>query len=646
MSFSNEILVEANGLVKAFKDNVAVNNISLSVKAGKIFGIVGPDGAGKSTLLRMLTGILRADKGTVKIAGYDSVTQLANLKEQIAYMSQKYGLYPDLTVEENIRFYADLYGVKQKGLSERIDELLHFSYMHPFKKRQSARLSGGMKQKLQLVCALIHTPRVLILDEPTNGVDPVSRRDFWRMLQGLLEQGVSIVVSTSYLDEAERCHEIALMYGGNFMQVGTPDEIKKNSGGKILKWRSPSARRVFAGLDLDKAADMSIFGDTIKIYGSDNVDEEVNQLNKVAKERNCQGEWIEAVSPTLEDVFVKLVRTKHKTSKAKSVVFNNKPAIAKEKFSADLSNLTKTFGDFTAVDHFSLQVKPGEILGFLGPNGAGKSTTIRMLCGLLIPTSGEGKVAGFDLATESESLKKHIGYMSQKFSLYDDLSVLENIRFYGGIYGLDGEKLKEKEAWALELSNLVNERDIKTGILGLGFKQRLALVCALLHEPLMVFLDEPTSGVDPLTRRQFWNMIYDLSGMGVTVFVTTHYMEEAEFCDRVAFINRGKLMAVDSPENLKKHTIADKIICIKDFNNKDALQSLVDNKQTKDAYFFGADIHLIIPHLVNTEAFFKQTLPQYVENLKYHEIKPEMEDVFVNLSASHFIDKTGKEYSQ
>lgn len=641
-----EILVEAHELVKSFKDNVAVNNVSLRVKAGKIFGIVGPDGSGKSTLMRILSGILKADKGTVQIAGYDSIKELANLKENIAYMSQRYGLYPDLTVEENVRFYADLYGVELKGLTKRIDELLHFSYMHPFKNRLSDRLSGGMKQKLQLVCALIHTPRVLILDEPTNGVDPVSRRDFWRMLQGLIVKGVSIVVSTSYLDEAERCHEVALMYDGKFMQVGTPEDIKRAAGGKILKWKSDYAREVFLRLEQKNSSDLSIFGNTIKIYTQNSAEKEVKQINQISDSGNWHGVWLEETSPGLEDIFVDLVKKQHDYLQAQPVIFNHNPSTAKNKFSAELFELTKQYGDFTAVSKLTLKVKPGEILGFLGPNGAGKSTTIKMLCGLLTPTSGNGNVAGFDLKTESEMLKQNIGYMSQKFSLYDDLTVVENIRFYGGIYGLDREKLEEKTQWALKLSNLTSEKNIKTGILSLGFKQRLALVCALLHEPEMVFLDEPTSGVDPLTRRQFWSMIYDLSEIGVTVFVTTHYMEEAEFCDRVAFINSGKLMMVDSPDNLKKKTITDKIVKLFNVNDLNILNNLRNTQKVKDAYFFGSDIHFLVAQECNIEALLNEIYLNSTRKLKYREIEPSMEDVFVNLSASHFLDKEKKEYSQ
>ena len=577
----------AENLCKSFSGNRAVDSVVLSIQPGEIFGIVGPDGAGKSTLLRMLASILPPDSGRAEVCGYHSLSQADEIKNRIAYMSQRFGLYPDLSVEENVRFYADMYSVPENGLEQRIDELLHFSYMHPFKKRLAGRLSGGMKQKLQLICALIHTPEVLILDEPTNGVDPVSRRDFWRMLQNLSDKGVSIAVSTSYLDEAERCHRLALMHDGKFFKVGSLREIIAESGVEILVWRGDNAKKLYA--ELKQQEDISgirLFGDSVRVNKTSEITRLRTAISRIAADRKLEGHWETDDKTNLEDVFVKYLATQSPSGRPGISHFSPHPQNFADGSSVKISCLSREFDDFTAVDNISLEVKQGEIFGFLGPNGAGKSTTIRMLCGLLVPSSGTGTVAGFDLFSESEKIKRNIGYMSQKFSLYVDLSVRENISFYGGIYGLSGSHFTQRVAWALELAGLEGLENSPVKALSLGFRQRLALACALLHEPVIVFLDEPTSGVDPLTRRQFWETIRDMAQNGITVFVTTHYMEEAEYCDRVAFINRGRIMACDSPGQLKKSVI----------------KSL--------------------------------TAPAV----------PGMEDVFVQLSASHFADDQKKEF--
>lgn len=639
------ITVRTENLCKIFAENQAVASVSLAVTAGEIFGIVGPDGAGKSTLLRMISSIMIPDSGTAQICGFDTVKQDGQVKNRIAYMSQRFGLYPDLTVEENVRFYADIYNINAATLVARIDELLHFSYMQPFKKRLAGKLSGGMKQKLQLICALIHTPEVLILDEPTNGVDPVSRRDFWRMLQDLSEKGVTIIVSTSYLDEAERCHRLALIHEGRIFKQGSLSQIIGDSGIAIAVWQGNGARKLHDLLSgSNQGQGLRLFGDSIRVRQQQEFATLKLLINNTAARENLNGQWITEEKPNLEDVFVGYLENRSQAGEERISHFRPLDQKFADGNSVKITNLSRVFGDFTAVDSINLEVRQGEIFGFLGPNGAGKSTTIRMLCGLLLPSSGQGTVAGYDLFKDSEKIKQNIGYMSQKFSLYAELSVKENIRFYGGIYGLSGERFARRITWALQLSGLSSLGDTPVRILSLGFRQRLALACCLLHEPAIVFLDEPTSGVDPLTRRQFWDTIKDLAKNGITVFVTTHYMEEAEYCDRVAFINRGCIMACGSPSSLKKEIIKNQIIRVDRQVSSAQLEQVRGIEGIFDAYVFGTGLHVASqdPRISHKIAM---VLGDPAISEKTSSIPPGMEDVFVQLSASHFADDQKKEFN-
>lgn len=486
--------IETNNLIKRFGDLTAVDGLSLIIPKGELFGLVGSDGAGKTTTLRMLTGVLDANSGVATVLGCPCFN-LDPVRSRVGYMSQRFGLYPDLTVLENIRFHADIFGVSKQEWTARAERLLTMSGLTPFVKRRAGALSGGMKQKLGLCCALIHTPDVLFLDEPTNGVDPVSRRDFWRILETLLSEGVTVVVATAYLDEAERCHRVGLLHHGRLLACDTPANLKRLA--------NPTA-----------------------------------------------------IDPGLEDVFITVLGEGADTA----VKRRPAPDLQSAAPAVSLDNLTRRFGEFVAVNRISLEVPKGEIFGFLGPNGAGKSTTIRMLCGILEPTSGSGTVAGFDVATQAELIKENIGYMSQKFSLYEDLTVEENIAFYGGIYRLSARDLSERADWVIEMAGLSERRSSKAGELSAGWRQRLALGCALLHRPPIIFLDEPTAGVDPLNRRRFWQLIHNLAADGVTVFVTTHYMDEAEYCDRLALIYRGELVAVGTPMKLKQQRAANGIL--------------------------------------------------------------------------------------
>ena len=626
----------AEGLTKNFGSLTAVDQLSLTVFPGEIFGLVGPDGAGKSTSLRMLATIMDPDTGTARIAGFATSTEAAAVKDHLAYMSQKFGLYQDLTVGENIDFYADLYGMSRKGRQNRIEELLDFSHMRAFIRRRAGNLSGGMKQKLQLVCALIHTPKVLLLDEPTNGVDPVSRRDFWRILHRLRQEGVAVLITTAYLDEAERCDRVGLIDKGKLMAVGTPDEIKELMDGTILTIRSPEARKTVNLLrGRSYAKSVNLFGDTVHLV-CDNGKETKEQVTELLDSKGLSYEEIRETRPSLEDIFVSLLGKDNQSSPENRQMDHiaQNQASKGDNIAVQVDHLTKKFADFIAVDDIGFQVTKGKIFGFLGPNGAGKSTTIRMLCGLLSPSSGTGTVAGFDILQETEQIKLHIGYMSQKFSLYEDLSVEENIGFYGGIYGLRGKHLENRLQWALEMAGLQEHRTSLTAILSGGWKQRLALACAILHEPPIIFLDEPTSGVDPVSRRQFWDLIYTMADHGITIFVTTHYMEEAEYCDRIALIYDGKMIASGSPIELKTRFMHDKIIDLRCTDPQAFVTPLKTLPEIRDVALFGSGLHIVTPDDKAATAAIKRLLStqgQDLQKVTIETILPSMEDVFISL---------------
>lgn len=472
-------MIEICNVSKQYGSVRALNNISLHIEEGELFGLIGPDGAGKSTLFRILVTLIVPDAGKVTIAGWDCVQDYRRLRCELGYMPGRFSLYPDLTVEENLEFFAAIFGVNREAGLQLV--LPIYNQIKPFAKRLAGKLSGGMKQKLALCCALIHKPRILLLDEPTTGVDAVSRQEFWDMLTDLRRQGITIVVSTPYMDEADRCDRIALINEGELMEIGTPKSL-------IEKYSLATIEEVFIAL-------MS--------HG------------KVGSA--CTGK--QSLQP---DTLI------------------------------EVDNLVKRFGSFVAVDHISFKVRRGEIFGFLGANGAGKTTAMRMLCGLSYPTSGKAIVAGYDASTQAELIKKHIGYMSQRFSLYDDLTVWENIEFYGGIYGLRGKQLKERGLEILANLSFSDSVDKLVGDLPIGWKQKLAFAIAMIHKPEIVFLDEPTGGVDPVVRRQFWQMIYEVARQGTTLFVTTHYMDEAEYCHRVSIMVDGKIEALDTPDALKQ----------------------------------------------------------------------------------------------
>ncbi len=631
---SSDPIIQARDLAKSFHGLAAVDGLSFEVRPGEIFGLVGPDGAGKTTTLRMLCGILDPARGSARIDGLDTRAQAREVKRHIAYMSQRFGLYADLTVRENIEFYADLYGAPRRSLRQRMERLLEFSQMGRFQNRLAGALSGGMKQKLQLMCALIHSPKVLLLDEPTNGVDPVSRRDFWRILYRILKDGAAILVTTAYLDEAERCNRVGLLDRGRMLAQGAPAEVKRLMRGSLIGLHGPDARGMYRQLRAQlPARSISLFGDKVHVV-CENPAVCIEQARALLEQAGLACDEAREIEPSLEDVFVSVLGQSdgaegspaENAAGALSASPGLGPTPAAAESAVQVRNLTRAFGRFVAVDRISFDAQRGRIFGFLGPNGAGKSTTIRMLCGLIAPTSGEGRVAGLDIVRQAEAIKSRIGYMSQKFSLYDDLTVEENIDFYGGIYGLRGRRLDERKRWAVEMAGLRDRRGSLARILSGGWKQRLALACAILHEPEIVFLDEPTSGVDPISRRRFWELIHGMAERGITVFVTTHYMEEAEYCDRLALIYRGKLIALGAPRQLKSERMRDRILNVRCPRPQDFLDLLAALPEVREAALFGAGLHCVVG-AADDEALRAAG----VEADSIEPIVPSMEDVFVSL---------------
>jgi drug efflux transport system ATP-binding protein len=539
--------IEICGVGKRFGVMDALTGIEATVESGRLTGLVGPDGAGKTTLIRMMAALMTPTSGRISVAGHDVVAEPAAVHLLTGYMPQRFGLYEDLSVIENLRLYAQLRRVTDEGLHSTFERLLEFTQLGPFKERLAGRLSGGMKQKLGLACALLARPKVLLLDEPSVGVDPVSRRELWKMVNELTDSGMAVVWSTAYLDEAEHCESVLLLNAGRLGFSGPPAELTRRLHGRSFRIRDTHGdrRRVLGeALDLPAVCDGVIQGDTVRAVLRDGADRA--SLDALASRFDGRAE---PVAPRFEDAFIDLLGG---GPGGHSTIAERTPSVQLETAAAvSCRGLTKRFGTFVATDGVTFDVRPGEIFGLLGPNGAGKSTTFKMLCGLLKPTSGEAHVVGHDLRQAPSAAKLSLGYMAQKFSLYGLLSVRQNLEFFSGIYGLERQPRRERIDEMIETFELERYLDDSPDTLPLGYKQRLALACALMHRPPVLFLDEPTSGVDPITRREFWTHINGLVRRGVTVLVTTHFMDEAEYCDRVALMYRAKVIALDSPDALK-----------------------------------------------------------------------------------------------
>ncbi len=544
-----EVVLELDQVTKRFRVGArevrALAGVSFAMRAGLVMGLVGPDGAGKTTLMRLVAGLLAPEAGRIRVLGLDATRASLAVQALLGYMPQRFGLYEDLSVQENLELYADLQGVPVAARGARFAELMRMTGLGAFTERLAGRLSGGMKQKLGLACTLVRAPRLLVLDEPTVGVDPVSRRELWAIVDRLVKgEGTSVLLSTAYLDEAERCDEVVLLHEGEVLVQGRPAELAERVRGRSFAFGVEGAGRRRAQEALARTPgviDALIQGERVRCV-----------TEPGAAPPELEGRRGEPVPPRFEDAFVALLHERGGSQALRRKMSNEEQADSPDdEVVIDVRGAARRFGDFYAVRDVSFQVRRGEIFGLLGANGAGKSTTFRMLCGLLPASAGSLRVAGVDLRRAAAAARQRVGYMSQKFSLYGNLSVRQNVEFFAGAYGLRGARRAAREAWALDEFELREETEAASAELPLGYKQRLAMACALMHEPEILFLDEPTSGVDPLARRAFWRRIGMLARAGVTVMVTTHFMEEAEYCDRLAIMAAGSILAAGAPAEIK-----------------------------------------------------------------------------------------------
>jgi ABC-2 type transport system ATP-binding protein len=555
-------------LGKEEKDLVrALIDVSVEIHAGELTALVGPDGAGKTTLIRLLAGLLTADSGTLRVLGIDPAVDPQQIQDRIGYMPQKFGLYEDLTVQENLDLYADLHGVPAAERSLRYPQLMQMTDLGAFTRRLAGRLSGGMKQKLGLACTLVRSPELLLLDEPTVGVDPLSRRELWEIVHHLVnDQGLTVLVSTSYLDEAERGHRAVVLHHGKVLAQGPPAETTALARGRTFvgEPRGEGARRLQARL-LDDAGIIDAVPDGGRVRWV--IADQTAPAAAADPRRGHTGDNSLAVTraadsrggirglpvePRFEDGFMVLLRQTAAREAIRVIELARPPAGQQGEVVVEVHELVRRFGAFTAVDHVEFEVRRGEIFGLLGPNGAGKTTTFRMLCGLLTPTGGVLRIAGMDVSAAGAAARQRLGYVAQKFSLYGPLTVAENLEFFASAYGLRGRRRRERIDWAMEQFDLAGRAELASSDLPGGYKQRLAMSAALLHEPEILFLDEPTSGADPLARRAFWRRITALSEQGVTVIVTTHFMQEAEYCDRIAIMDAGRVLAQGKPAEIRR----------------------------------------------------------------------------------------------
>jgi ABC-2 type transport system ATP-binding protein len=544
-----DAIVSINHLTYTFGHDQppAVDDLTAFVYPGEVTGLVGADGAGKTTLIRLIAGLLLPASGSVTVLELDSAREAERIHAVIGYMPQKFGLYEDLTVIENLRLYADLRGLVGPQRQDTFERLLKFTDLARFTDRLAGALSGGMKQKLGLACALVQKPELLLLDEPSVGVDPISRRELWQMVQELVDEGIGVIWSTAYLDEAEKCGHVLLLHEGKLLFEGPPKELTDRVSGRTFQvqgFEGNRRRLLTKALNTDGVIDGVIQGRHLRLVLAQATEHPSSELFNFGRNATFV-----PVTPRFEDAFIDILGG----GPGGSSELASRTSMADERTEAvvEAKGLTKNFGSFTAVDDISFSVQRGEIFGFLGPNGAGKSTTFKMLCGLLKPSRGTARVTGLDLQAAPSRARAQIGYMAQKFSLYGNLNVRQNLDFFSGVYGLSGDERADAVRTVVEVFDLEPYLDAPAGELPLGFKQRLALGAAVMHNPPVLFLDEPTSGVDPITRREFWTHINGLIERGVTVMVTTHFMDEAEYCDRVGLIYRGQMIATGSPDDLK-----------------------------------------------------------------------------------------------
>jgi len=626
------VAIRVRSLAKNYDGFEAVKGVDLDITAGEIFGIIGPDGAGKTSVFQVLGGVMEPTSGEAKMYGKSTV----DARPFVGYLTQTFSLYQDLSVAENLQYVGQLRLLSRKLIEERGHHYLQMFDMERFKDRLAGSLSGGMKQKLALACALIAEPKILLLDEPTTGVDPVSRREFWDALAGLASDGMTMVVATPYLDEAERCHRVALMYDGVIRQTGTPAEIREQLGLQRLEVRAGDLGQLGQAEDfltrIPSINDVQRFGDRLDLMVA-NVEAGEMTTREALAAAGIEVTEIKSGAPTLENSFVAKLRELGGELKVAAFPqrrqFRQRPAGA---IAIDAENLSKRFGSFHAVKNINIEVKYGEIYGLLGANGAGKTTTIKILCGLLGASSGKMSLAGESGSLRSSFVRQRIGYMSQKFSLYDDLTIEENLDFFAGVYQVPREEREVKKNWVLEISGLEGKGDLLTGSLPGGWKQRVAFGAAVMHEPSVLFLDEPTSGVDPLARRAFWKMINSFADRGVAVLVTTHYLEEAEQCNRLGFMVAGELVAEGTPSGVKAAQGGHLLELITD--EPQAAADLL--KKTRERWrisLFGDRLHVVVDANPNEEivGLTGELATSNIKVLQAYETPYSLEDVFISV---------------
>jgi ABC-2 type transport system ATP-binding protein len=629
---SRRVAISIRKLVKRYGSLEAVRGIELEIADGEIFGLIGPDGAGKTSTFQILAGVMEATSGDAEVFGVPA----REARAHTGYLTQAFSLYPDLTVMENIRYIGDLRRVPPAEITERGQRYLRMFDMDRFENRLAGKLSGGMKQKLALACALVPEPSVLLLDEPTTGVDPVSRREFWDTLAHLAAGGLTIVLATPYLDEAERCNRVALIHQGEIHKLGTPAELRASLNARRLEIHTsnlPLAERVLAenaGGDRE-IVDVQRFGDRLDLLVH-NVEAGTKVATDALRAHNLSIDESRTDEPTLENTFVATLRNLGERVHETPFPGTGDHRALCGQVAIGATNLTKQFGTFTAVKNVTAQVRYGEIYGLLGANGAGKTTTIKMLCGLLPPTQGQMQLAGERGSLRSAEVRQKIGYMSQKFSLYDDLSIKENLEFFAGVYGVPGRERAEKMSWVFSFSGLEGKEEELVGSLPQGWKQRVAFGAAILHEPSVLFLDEPTSGVDPLARRSFWRMINRLADSGTAILVTTHYLEEAEQCNRLGFMVAGELVTEGTPTGIKAAQSGHLLEFIVDQPQK-AMDLMKRDNERWRVSLFGQRLHVITEEGVEAEErAYRRTLEGAgIRVIGVREGRFSLEDVFISV---------------
>jgi len=673
---TGDVVIQVEQLVKQYGKLTAVRGIDFSVRRGEIFGLIGPDGAGKTSTFHILGGVMEPSQGRVRILG--QIPRDARL--EIGYLTQQFSLYLDLSIDENLRYSAGLRQVPDDLFQERRSRYLQLMGLDDIPNRLAGQLSGGMKQKLFLCCCLMAKPQILLLDEPTTGVDPVSRRDFWDVLAAIAAEGVTIVVATPYLDEAERCHRIALMSEGLIYQVATLSELRTELGLHRLEVRTSQLAAaehilqdaaagiltedpVVEAIAHSQIADVQTFGDRLDVLVR-NVSAGETEVRRLFSHHHLDLMTIVPTDATLENVFVTRLRQQggdppfipypeenggrrtedgnegRKMETEGRTLLPPHPAsrtphpalrTPRSHLAIAAHNLKKIYGSFQAVRGLDLEIHYGEIYGLLGANGAGKTTTIKMLCGLIEPTAGEMSLAGETHNLRSAAIRQRIGYMSQKFTLYDDLTIQENLEFYCGVYQVPRKIRQARINWVLDICGLAGKDTMLTGKLPGGWKQRVAFGASVMHEPEILFLDEPTSGVDPLARRQFWRLINDFARRGTAILVTTHYLEETEQCNRMGFMVAGQIVAQGSPSEIKDSQPGQLVEVV-----ADSPQRVVSLLRTRLAPWqvsvFGDRLHVVLND-PDTEVPMISTLLQS-EAISLHSLRSipfSMEDAFIGI---------------